>query len=178
MSSCQRLRFFQTSHLAGAPHKYGFAREIQRTRLANTTQYVVTLLRCCRLDLLLLHSCGATAPPVTLSGCALFANLKLLLEFDRQGYPYSFYTGFCATSARLEFDTATVDRHICDYSFVLHAARLSDVCFFLFSITSHACTSALWASQRRRCSSTASWAQQRNIRSAAVSGDAKTTSPC
>ena len=71
------LAVFQTSHLAGAPHKYGFAREIQRTRLANTTQYVVTLLRCCRLDLLLLHSCGATAPPVTLSGCALFANINL-----------------------------------------------------------------------------------------------------
>ena len=171
-SSCQRLRFFQTPHLAGAPHTLG----IQRTRLAKTTQYVVTSLKCCRRDLL--HSCGGTAPQVTLSGCALFAIWELFLEFDRQGYPYSFYTGFCATSARLEFDTATVDRHICDYSFVLHAARLSDVCFFLFSITSHACTSALWASQRRRCSSTASWAQQRNIRSAAVSGDAKTTSPC
>jgi len=71
----------------------------RRLRLAKTTQYVATLLKCCRRDLLLLHSYGGTAPPVTLSGCALFAIWKLPLEFDRQGYPYSFYTGFCATSA-------------------------------------------------------------------------------
>ena len=38
-------------------------------------------------------------------------------------------------------------------------------------------TSAPWASQRQRCSSTASHVQQRSILSAAVSGDAKTCWP-
>jgi len=52
-------------------------------------------------------------PPVALSGGALFAIWKLLLEFDRQDYPYSFYAGFC------HLDTATLDGNVCEYSFCL-----------------------------------------------------------